>query len=155
MGAFKYIKQNFENSYKIRSQDYRKRLTEWRKQPTAVRVENPTNPVRARELGYKARIDFIIVRVRTKRGKRTRPRPDLGRKPAKNRLKENPSKPWRWLAEKKAQAKFRNLSLVNSYWVGEDGTNQYFEVVMRDETNHDPKKPSVKSQASSQQKPNA
>lgn len=131
MGAFKYIKANFEKSFKTRSPDYKKRIQSWRKQSAVVRVENPTNPVRARELGFKASKDFIVVRVRTKRGKVKRPRPDLGRKPAKNRLRENPGKSWKWSAEQKAQRLYPNMSVVNGYWVGEDGVAQYFEIIMK------------------------
>ncbi len=131
MGAFKYIKASFEKSYKTRSEEYRKRLQAWKKQSPVVRIENPTNPGRARELGYKATKDYIVIRVRTKRGRVKRPRPDLGRKPAKNRLRENPGKPWSWTAEKKAQRFHPNMRVVNSYWIGEDGVAQYFEIIMK------------------------
>jgi len=96
-----------------------------------TRVENPTNLVRAHELGYKAKKGYIIVRVRNKRGKRARPRPDLGRKPAKNRAWENPGKPWQWYAERKAERDYPNMVALNSYWIAEDGSNQYHEVIMK------------------------
>lgn len=139
MGAFKYIKASFEKSYKTRSQDYRNRLQQWRTEPAAYRIENPTNPVRARELGYKAAKDYIVVRVRTKRGKVSRPRATLGRKPAKNRIRENPGKPWQWFAENKARRFHPNLSVINSYWIGEDGSNQYFEVILKNNRVSTPK----------------
>ncbi len=131
MGAFKYIKASFEKAYKTRSDAYKKRLQAWRGQSTVERVENPINPIRAKELGYKATKDYIVVRVRTRRGKFKRPRPDLGRKPAKNRLRENPGKPWSWFAEVKAQRFYPNMKVVNSYWVGEDGVAQYYEVILK------------------------
>ncbi len=134
MGAFKYIKANFEKSFKTRSNEYRLRLQKWRGEPAVTRVENPINPARAREVGYKATRDFVVVRVRTKRGKIARPRATLGRKPAKNRIRENPGKPWLWFAEKKAKRFYPNLTVVNSYWVGEDGMAQYYEVVLKNES---------------------
>jgi large subunit ribosomal protein L15e len=131
MGAFKYIKESFEKSFKTRPEFHRKRLQAWRRTSSVVRVENPFNPGRARELGYKASKDFIVVRVKTPRGKVKRKRPDLGRKPAKNRLKENPGKPWLWFAKQKVRRYHPNLKVVNAYWIGEDGSNQYFEVILK------------------------
>lgn len=140
MGAFKYIKRSFENAFKNRSEEYRKRLRLWNSQSSVFRVEKPSNPVRAHELGYKATRDFIIVRVRTRRGKYNRSKPDLGRKPAKNRANENPGKPWQWFAERNALRFHRNLKLVNSYWVGEDGAGQYYEVILKNELDSSPKR---------------
>jgi len=131
MGAFKHIQKSFAASAKARSPAFRLRLTQWRKQHTIERVKNPLNPLRARELGYKATKDFVVVRVRVPRGKRRRRAPDLGRKPAKNRKRENPGKQWKWFAEQKAQHRFTNLRAINSYWVGEDGKNAYYEVILK------------------------
>lgn len=131
MGAFKYIKESFANAFKTRSPVQRKRVSAWNKQPSVTRVEKPSNPARARELGFKAKKEFLIVRVRMPRGKMKRQRPDLGRKPAKNRLKENPGKSWRWFAQKKAVRDFSGFEIVNSYWIGEDGTGQYYEVILK------------------------
>ena len=147
MGAFKYIRDSFEKTFKTRSDAYRKRLRLWNKQPSITRVEKPSNPLRAHALGYKAKREYIIVRVKTKRGKRARPRPDLGRKPAKNRVRENPGKPWRWTAEQKAKRKFQNMTLVNSYFAGEDGAGQYYEVIMRNDHDSTPKRVMKKAKA--------
>lgn len=151
MGAFKYIKANFENSFKVRSNEYRMRLQKWRGESAVTRVENPINPARARELGYKATRDFIVVRVRVKRGKIARPRASLGRKPAKNRIRENPGKPWLWIAEQKAKRFYPNMTALNSYWVGEDGVAQYYEVILKNQLDSMPqgipKKGKVKVQA--------
>ncbi len=130
MGASSYIRKSFAESTRSRSDAYRHRLSAWRRQKTIERVERPLNPVRARELGYKATKDFVVVRVRAKRGKRVRRKPDLGRKPGKNRKRENPGKPWKWFAEQKAARRYKNLRVVNSYSVGKDGQNQYFEIIL-------------------------
>jgi large subunit ribosomal protein L15e len=139
MGAFKYIKESFRESYAKRSEAYRARLRAWRSGPSIARVERPANPLRARELGYAAKKEFVIARVRVPRGKRRRPRPDQGRKPAKNRKFENPGRQWRWFAEQRALRRFPNLELVNSYWVGEDGTAAYYEVILRNAWDSKPK----------------
>ncbi|MFH0973280.1 MAG: 50S ribosomal protein L15e [Candidatus Micrarchaeota archaeon] len=139
MGAFKYIKNSFRESYAQRSEAYRARLRAWRKGESIARVEKPANPLRARELGYSAKREFVIVRVRVPRGKRRRNKPDQGRKPAKNRKFENPGKPWQWFAQQRALRRFPNLELVNSYWVGEDGTAAYYEVILRNAWSSKPK----------------
>jgi large subunit ribosomal protein L15e len=139
MGAFRYIKNSFRESYAQRSPEYRARLRKWRGGPSIARVERPTNPFRARELGFHATREFVIARVRVPRGKRRRNKPDQGRKPAKNRKFENPGKPWQWFAEQRALRRFPNLELVNSYWVGEDGTAAYYEVILRNAWSSKPK----------------
>ncbi|MBI5225032.1 hypothetical protein HY989_04145 [Candidatus Micrarchaeota archaeon] len=132
MGAFKYIQKSFQKSYSERSDSFRQRLQKFRKDNTVQRADKPTNPARARELGYKARKDFMIARVRIKRGKRSRPKPDQGRKPGRNRKFVNPGISLQRYAEDKVARRFPNLEVLNSYIIGEDGMFKYFEVIMRD-----------------------
>jgi large subunit ribosomal protein L15e len=115
-------------------------LVEWRKQGVVTRIEKPTNIKRARALGYKAKQGFIVVRVRVKKGKRKRPKPDMGRKPSKAGRFFTPDKSKQMIAEEKAARKFRNLEVLNSYYVGEDGVQKWYEVIMVD-----PAHPSIKS----------
>lgn len=130
MGMYKYIKKSFEKEYRERSQTFRKRLTEWKKQGTVCRIEKPTNLSRARSLGYKAKEGIIMARVAVGRGQRKRPRPMGGRKPAKNVSYLSPGKSLQRQAEEKAARVFRNMEVIGSYWVGQDGTKKYFEVIL-------------------------
>ncbi len=130
-GFYKYMRQSFEQGYATRSPLHRKRLQEWREQKSVQRIERPTNLARARELGYRAKKEFVLLRVKVPRGKRKRNRPDLGRKPGKNRKFVNPGKSWQWFAEQRGLRWHRNLELVGSYWVGADGERQYYEVILR------------------------
>jgi len=113
---------------------YRDRLIEFRKSKKAVeRVERPTNLSRAKSLGYKAKKGILIVRVRIRKGSGLHRRPYNGRKPKRmgvNKLtrKQNIQS----MAEKRAQARFINCEVLNSYWVGEDGHDKYFEVILVD-----------------------
>ncbi len=132
MGMYKYIKETFEKEYHERSPIYRKRITEWRKLGTVVRIEKPTNLARARTLGYKAKEGIVMARVAVGRGSRKRPHPRGGRKPAKNVAYLSPGKSLRRQAEEKASRTFRNLEVVNSYWVAQDGMKKYFEVILAD-----------------------
>jgi len=130
MGAYRYIRESFQRAYADRTAEYRARLAKWRKQGSVVRTE-PTNPQAAHRLGYKARLDYIVARVRVKKGKRSRRRPNQGRKPGRTRKFIEPGQSWRRIGEQRAERKFRNLKLVGSYFAGEDGTDQYFEVVFQ------------------------
>jgi large subunit ribosomal protein L15e len=53
------------------------RLRAWklRQLPATHRVEHPTNPAKARALGYKAKQGFVIFRSRVRRGNRKRQNP--------------------------------------------------------------------------------
>jgi large subunit ribosomal protein L15e len=132
MGMYRYIKETFQKEYSARSPEYRARLTAWNRQPTAVRVERPTNLARARELGYRARQGLFVVRVRVPRGKRKRKKPDLGRKPAKAGRFFSPGKSLQCIAEERANKRHPNCEVLNSYWVGETGQDKYFEVILYD-----------------------
>ncbi len=130
MGASKYILASFEKSAHERSDAYRKRISTWRKMRSIERAE-PTNPVRARALGYKATKEFIIARVKILKGKRVRPKADLGRKPGKTRKRVEPGRSLSWYAMQKASRRFINFTPINAYIAGEDGSNKFFEVIMR------------------------
>ncbi len=120
---------------------WRARLAEWRTQPSVLRIERPTRPDRARELGYKAKQGFVVVRVRIRKGGRRKPRPRSGRKPAGMGVKKlTPGKSLRWIAEERAARRYPNLEVLNSYYVAEDGTHKWFEIIMVD-----PNHPAVRS----------
>ncbi len=114
-----------------RSDAYKARLTLWRKCSVVSRTDGPVNPVRAHSLGYKATKDFITCIVRVKKGKRTRPKPAMGRKPGKNVKRVPFGRSLGWIAEQKAIKRFSNLELVASYIVGSDGVSAYYEVILR------------------------
>lgn len=119
----------------------RRRVIRWRRQPSIVRIDKPTRLDRARRLGYKAKKGFVVVRVRIRRGGRRKPRPRMGRRQKRMGVsKLTPAKSLKLIAEERAARKFPNLEVLNSYWVWEDGTSKWFEVIFVD-----PHQPSVKS----------
>jgi large subunit ribosomal protein L15e len=130
MGAYKYIKETLENEYKTRSPEYRERVIRWRKEPTIMRVERPSNLIRARSLGYKAKQGIVVARVKMGKGRRKRVTPAKGRKAKTNYSYDALDKSLRMVAEEKASRKFSNMEVLNSYWVGEDGQYKYFEVIL-------------------------
>ncbi len=110
-----------------------KRRSEWRKGPTIERLENPSKPERARELGYKAKQGVVVARARVRRGGRRKKRPKKGRRPKRMGVsKITASKNKKLIAEERTAKKFPNLEVLNSYKVGEDGEYHYFEVILID-----------------------
>ncbi len=133
MGMAKYVRAAFVQSAKDRSEGYTLRLRKWRKQPVVNKANGPTNPLRARELGYKAARGYVIARVRIRRGRHRRRQPDQGRKPGRNRKRVEPGRELKWYAIQRAARKFSNMTPLNAYWVGEDGVYKYFEIILRDD----------------------
>ncbi|MEM5825297.1 MAG: 50S ribosomal protein L15e, partial [Thermofilaceae archaeon] len=142
MGYYKYVAELWKRPTKgPLAEVYKKRLLEWRRQPTVVRVDKPTRINRARALGYKAKQGFVIVRVRVRKGGLNRPRPRSGRRPKRMGVHGySPHKSAQLIAEERAARKYPNLVVLGSYWVGEDGMYKWYEVVMVD-----PHHPSVQN----------
>ncbi|KAG2263930.1 hypothetical protein Bca52824_071009, partial [Brassica carinata] len=113
----------------------RVRCWEYRQQPSIVRLVRPTRPDKARRLGYKAKQGFVVYRVRVRRGGRKRPVPKgiVYGKPTNQgvtQLKFQRSK--RSVAEERAGRKLGGLRVVNSYWLNEDSTYKYYEIILVD-----------------------
>ncbi len=132
MGAYKYIRETFQKELKERPDFYKQRLTEWRAGESIVRVERPTNLARARTLGYKAKAGYAIVRVRVDKGRRRRPTIRMGRKPGHMYVLVQPGSSHQAIAEQRANRAYKNMEVLNSYPVGEDGVNKFFEVILVD-----------------------
>ena len=109
------------------------RLVEWRKSGAIVRISKPTRLDKARALGYKAKQGIVLVRVRLLRGGRKR-RGSLkkGRRSKHARAKKILDLSFQTIAEQRANKKFKNCEVLNSYYVGKDGKNAFFEVILVD-----------------------
>lgn len=109
------------------------RLQEWRKQGAIERLDRPTRLDRARSLGYKAKQGIIIARVSVRRGGSRKSRHKAGRRSKRqgvNRLSRRKS--IQRIAEERATRKYPNLRVLNSYWVGADGSQIWHEVILVD-----------------------
>ncbi len=135
-GAYQYNREIWKKYDEIKD-ILKMRLIEWRKQHTVERIETPTRIDKARALGYKAKQGYVLARVKVKKGGRRRQLYGRrGRKPSKAGLTRFTSaKSDRWIAEEKAQRKFVNCEVLNSYQVGEDGRHKWFEAILVDK-NH-------------------
>jgi large subunit ribosomal protein L15e len=119
----------------------KERISGWRKQHTVEKIEKPTRLDKARALGYRAKQGFALARVKIRKGGRRRPRYHRGRKPSKAGMVHFTfGKDWLWRAEEKAQRRFPNLEVLNSYPVGEDGQYHFGEVILVD-----PNHPAIKN----------
>jgi len=109
------------------------RLLTWRRQHTVTRLEHPTRLDRARAVGYRAKGGFLVARVRVRRGGQNKRAIIAGRRPKhKGVLQMTLRKSLRRIAEERAQKHYPNLEVLNSYWVGEDGKQKFFEVILVD-----------------------
>ncbi|WP_224332758.1 50S ribosomal protein L15e [Haloprofundus halobius] len=109
------------------------RKQEWRRQGAIERIERPTRLDKARELGYKAKQGIVVVRVSVRKGNARKRRHKAGRRSKRqgvNRIGRRKS--IQRIAEERASRKYVNLRLLNSYWVGEDGSQKWFEMILVD-----------------------
>jgi len=128
-GAYHYLRAAWKRPGRELLQT---RLIQWRASDAIVQVEKPLRLDRARVLGYKAKPGFVVVRVRVKRGGRTRSRHKHGRKSRKQHVRKILKMSYQWVAEIRAANAYRNLEVLNSYILAKDGKHYFYEVILID-----------------------
>ena len=111
------------------------RCWEFRQLRVVHRASRPSRPDKARRLGYKAKQGFVIFRIRIRRGGRKRPAPKgiVYGKPVNQGITQlKPSRSIRAVAEERVGRRCPNLRVLNSYWVNQDATFKYYEVILVD-----------------------
>lgn len=136
-GMYHYIKQAWK---KPKTATLRGRMIEWRKSNVFTKVDKPLRLDRARALGYKDKKGFVVIRVRIKRGGHKRPRPNKGRRSKRLHTRKNLRMNYKQIAEQRVSKKFANLEVLNSYQIGKDGINYFYEVILVD-----PQRPEIKN----------
>jgi len=131
MGIYRYIKEAWDNPKEGLGKLYQERLIQWRRNNSVVKLDRPTRLDRARGLGYKAKEGIFVVRVRVGKGGRKR-RGSLKNKRKSRRATARKvlSKSYQVVAEQRADKKYVNAEVLNSYWVGEDGKHKWYEIIM-------------------------
>jgi large subunit ribosomal protein L15e len=136
VGAYKYL----EELYKKKQSDVmrfllRVRCWEYRQLNVVHRASRPSRPDKARRLGYKAKQGYVIYRVRVRRGNRKR----MAKKGATYGKPVNQGvtqlkfqRSLRSVAEERVGVRCPNLRVLNSYWVNQDATYKFFEVILVD-----------------------
>lgn len=110
----------------------RERMIQWRKDGAITKVEKPLRLDRARSLGYKAKKGVTVVRVKIKRGGHKRTRPNKARRTKRLHIRKNLRMNYKEIAETRVARKHTNMEVLNSYQVGKDGMNYFFEVILVD-----------------------
>lgn len=131
MGMYKYVREAWKKP-KLNRELWKERLMEWRQEPATIRVVRPTRIDRARSLGYKAKLGYVVVRQRVMRGSRKRPKMRAGRKSRHSTLRKNLSMSYQWVAEIRANKSYPNCEVLNSYYVAHDGQHYWYEVILVD-----------------------
>jgi large subunit ribosomal protein L15e len=142
---YKYIAE----AWNVPSKTYVKELNierriQWRREENFLRIEKPTRLDRARALGYKAKQGYVLVRAKVRKGAFQKRHINHGRR-AKRKGEEQliVGKSLQRMAEERTQKRYKNLEVLNSYWVGADGQNEWYEVILVDPGHpviqHDPK----------------
>ena len=109
------------------------RLIQWRKEDNFIRIEKPTRVDRARNLGYKAKPGYVIARARVRKGGLRKHKIKGGRTASKKGIsKITPGKNTQRIAEERTSKRYPNMEVLNSYWVGNDGKNHYYEIILVD-----------------------
>jgi len=99
------------------------------------RASRPSRPDKARRLGYKAKQGILIYRVRIKRGSRKKrvAKGIVYGKPVNQGVKKwKATRNLRSVAEERVGRKCGGLRVLNSYWVGQDAVNKWYEVIAVD-----------------------
>lgn len=131
---YQYIADAWKNPEKSYVKDLNKqRRVLWRREENFCRVDKPTRLDRARKLGYKAKQGYVIVRGRVRKGSFNKRTIRAGRRAKRKGItKITVGKSMQRLAEERAQKRYPNLEVLNSYWVGMDGQHEWYEIIMVD-----------------------
>lgn len=129
---YKFLKELWKKPKEGLGESYKNYIIKWRDEPVVLRIERPTRLDKARSLGYKAKQGVAVARVRVNRGGRKTPQTAGGRRPARAGRFFTLNKSKQQNAEENASRKFKNMEVLNSYWVGEDGKFKWYEVILVD-----------------------
>ena len=134
---YHYIKQAWKNPD---MKTLRVRMIEWRRSDAVTKVDKPLRLDRARNLGYRDKKGFVIVRIRVGRGGHKKSRPNAARRSKRLTVRKTLKMSYQWIAEQRVNKKFKNLEVLNSYQIGKDGVNYFYEVILID-----PNRPEIKN----------
>ena len=142
MGVAKHMQATWNRpKASIPAKARRERMAGWRREGVFQRIQRPTRIDAARRVGYKAKQGIVMVRTRVRRGGLRKGKVHMKRKPSNAGIKKiTMAKSIQRIAEERVSRRYPNLEVLNSYWVGEDGKNKFYEVIMVD-----PHHPAIKA----------
>jgi large subunit ribosomal protein L15e len=116
----------------VRELNHERRI-QWRREENFLRIERPTRIDRARALGYKAKQGYVVVRARVRKGSFHKRAITAGRRAKRRGInKITVGKSLQRIAEERTAKRYPNLEVLNSYWVGADGQQEWYEVILVD-----------------------
>ena len=140
MGAYKYLQELWRKKQsEVMSFVLRMRTWEYRQLPVIHRCSKPSRIEKARKLGYRAKQGYVIYRVRIRRGGRKRQAPKgqiYGKLKRQGINHKKPYRNHRAIAEIRVGRRVPALRVLNSYWVGQDATFKFYEVILVDPTHN-------------------
>merc|ERR1712087_634008 len=137
MGAYKYL----EELWRKKQSDLirfvlRVRTWEYRQLPVIHKCSRSSRPDKARKLGYKRKQGYVIYRVRVRRGGRKRnvQKGCVYGKPRNSGRLRKIKKPrtHKSIGEERVGRRCSNLRVLSSYWVGQDASYKFYEVILVD-----------------------
>jgi large subunit ribosomal protein L15e len=131
---YSYIADAWKNPSKsyVKELNYERRII-WRREENFLRIDKPTRLDRARALGYKAKQGYVIVRGKVRKGSFQKRAITAGRRAKRKGInKITVGKSLQRMAEERTQKRYPNLEVLGSYWVGNDGTQVWYEVILVD-----------------------
>ncbi|MFA6804362.1 MAG: 50S ribosomal protein L15e [Candidatus Methanomethylophilaceae archaeon] len=131
---YSYIGDAWKNPNKgyVKALNYERRI-QWRREENFLRIERPTRLDRARALGFKAKQGYVVVRARVRKGSFQKRTIRAGRRAKRRGINQiTTGKSLQRMAEERTAKRFPNLEVLNSYWVGADGQQEWYEVILVD-----------------------
>jgi len=111
----------------------RNRLVVWRRERSIEREERPIRLDRARQLGYRTKQGYIVLRVKVRRGGFQKPRPRAGRRPkASGVVRHKVNVSMKEEALNRVRRRYPNLQPLGAYPLADDSLYRWFEVVAID-----------------------
>ncbi len=132
MGMYKYVREKWKRPRENLGELWTSRLIAWRREPATTRIKRPTRLDKARSLGYRAKQGIVIVRQKLIKGGRKKPKVRAGRRSKRFGQRKIMGKNYQQIAEERANKKYPNCEVLNSYWVAEDGKYKWYEIILVD-----------------------
>jgi large subunit ribosomal protein L15e len=140
MGAYKYLTELWKKKQSdVMRFLLRLRAWEFRQLPTIHRATQSSRPDKAHRLGYKAKQGYVIYRVKVKRGDRKKlvsKGINYGKPACAGINMQKSTRNLQTLAETRVGRKCGALRVLNSYWVAQDSSHKWFEVILVDPTHN-------------------
>ena len=111
------------------------RTWEYRQLGVIHKCNHPSRPDKARKLGYKRKQGYVVYRIRVRRGGRKRPVPKgiiYGKPKTQGVTGLKAYRSLRSVAEERVGRFVSGTRVLNSYWVAQDATFKFFEVILID-----------------------